>query len=717
VELLKKHLYSLGTKFVLLVIIILTATFAITGIVNYHSQSQALIGNLIKKGKEHGNFLAAISPYSILSHDYTSLDTYVRKISQTDEIVYAMVFSSNGHNMTSFLDSENSYIKPLLKEDKNIDMHALIERINKNRDIIPLVFPIFFNDERLGFITLGLSRNNVDKLTRSGLIRTLIGNTLIIIVLSVFIFVILRYSALMPITNLIRGSESVGRGDLTSHVQIKSNDELGVLTAAFNNMVNSLKISNEQKDDALRQLHELNRTLESRVDNRTHELKSLNLELRHMALHDTLTNLPNRTLLQDRLEQAIRTAHREKKEIGYILMDLDRFKEINDTLGHDVGDLLLIDVGKRLQDELRETDTAGRLGGDEFGIVLPSTGYDEAILVAKKLHRALEEPFQLYDMNFAIGASLGIAIYPQHGEDALTLIRRADVAMYRAKHNNLGLSIYDPDHDTLNPNRLALMSELRQSLEDSSLLVHYQPVINLENHQIARVEALIRWRHPQRGLLSPDQFIPFAEHTEVIKPLTQWVLNSVIEQWHSWRKHGITTIVAVNLSMRNLHDPDLIECLDQLINLKGMKSNSLVLEITESALMYDPIYVQGILQEISRMGIHISIDDFGTGYSSINHLRRLAVNEVKIDRSFVIDMAKDKDDAVIVRSIIDMAHNLGLQVVAEGVETKDVLDILEDHECDMAQGYYLGRPMPTEQVTAILGKQSPPSGKSGEILS
>jgi diguanylate cyclase (GGDEF)-like protein/PAS domain S-box-containing protein len=416
--------------------------------------------------------------------------------------------------------------------------------------------------------------------------------------------------------------------------------------------------------------------------------------LAHQALHDGLTGLPNRSLLLDRLEHAIRGIRRVRGPLALLLLDLDRFKEVNDTLGHHVGDVLLAEVAKRFSETLRESDTVARLGGDEFAILLNGADEEAAERAAGRLLTGLAQPFALGDQSFYLTASIGIAIYPGHGNDPATLLRCADVAMYRAKHHGTGFATYEADNDPHSSQRLSLTADLGRAIELGQLVLHYQPKVSLRTGEARQAEALVRWIHPQHGLISPDQFIGLAEHTGFIKPLTHWVLGEALRQASAWQDAGFDLCVAVNLSAWNLRDPELVATIAGLLETCGTKSSNLQLEITESALMVDPARAMATLTALHEMGIKVSIDDFGTGYSSLAYLRDLPVDEIKIDRSFVLDMMAGVEESfVIIRSVIDLGHNLGLEVVAEGVETQYNLDVLEAMGCDYAQGYRLSRPI------------------------
>ncbi len=420
----------------------------------------------------------------------------------------------------------------------------------------------------------------------------------------------------------------------------------------------------------------------------------------HQALHDSLTDLPNRTLFRDRIKQAIAMAEREGGHLAVAMMDLDRFKDVNDSLGHHAGDALLVEIGRRLRGILRTSDTVARLGGDEFGVLIskPRSAQDVAVVI-EKVRAALEQPVIVDGLSLPAEASIGIAMFPEHGRDVDTLLRHADVAMYSAKEDKSGYLFYDNSRSESDPARLTLVSELRRAIEQHELVLYYQPKAALESGTVNSVEALLRWNHPTRGLVGPDEFIPLAQQTGLIKPLTLYVLEEALGQCHAWQREGMRLGVAVNLSVRNLLDAEFPEQVRRLLDQHRVDPSLLELEITESIVLSDPVRTKRVLDKLSAMGIRLSIDDFGTGYSSLAYLSHLPVDEIKIDRSFVMNMAQCDNDAVIVRSTIDLGRNLGLQVVAEGVETEQAWDELSQLGCNLAQGYYLSRPVPAAELT------------------
>jgi diguanylate cyclase (GGDEF)-like protein/PAS domain S-box-containing protein len=428
----------------------------------------------------------------------------------------------------------------------------------------------------------------------------------------------------------------------------------------------------------------------------------------HQALHDALTGLPNRTLLHDRIQQAILTAEREGGRVAVVMMDLDRFKEVNDSLGHHAGDALLKELGDRLRHVLRASDTVARLGGDEFGLLFPKQSKpSDVVHVLEKIREAIEQPIVLHDLPLAIEASIGVSLYPDDGHDVDALLQRADVAMYAAKESNLAYAFYDEASDTYDPQRLTIVGELRRALERRELVLYYQPKAVLDGGAVTAVEALIRWNHPTRGLVFPDEFIPLAQQTGLIKPLTLYVVSEALRQCGAWQEQGLNLCIAVNLSMRNLLDLEFPEDVRRLLEEWKIDPALLEFEITESTMLADPVRTKLILEKLSSMGIRLAIDDFGTGYSSLAYLKKLPIDEIKIDRSFVMHMREDEDDATIVRSTIDLARNLGLEVVAEGVESEEIWEQLTGLGCTVAQGYYLSRPVPPDVLRDWLLDRAP----------
>ncbi len=425
------------------------------------------------------------------------------------------------------------------------------------------------------------------------------------------------------------------------------------------------------------------------------------------AITDSLTGLPNRRLFLDRAEQTILRAGRQGERAAVMIIDLDRFKEVNDTLGHASGDVLLREIAHRLRRTLRESDTVARLGGDEFAVLLPGVAdADAAALVAVALTAAISRPIAVEGLSLDTEASIGISLYPDHGVEVAVLLQRADVAMYTAKEDRLGHAFYGPERDNYSPERLAMLGELRHAIEDGQLVLHYQPKIDLANADFAGMEVLLRWQHPQRGLLPPAEFIPFAEQTTLIRPLTLHVIERALAQSRVWADEGRPMSVAVNISARNLLEPNFSDDVADRLMRFGVPAERLELEITETVLMANPARALEVLERLSTMGVVLSIDDFGSGYSSLSYLKRLPVDVLKIDKSFVLNMSTSPADAMIVRSTIDLARNLGLRVVAEGIEDQAVYDALRELGCDLGQGFLMSHPLAAEDIGRLLASRA-----------
>ena len=413
-----------------------------------------------------------------------------------------------------------------------------------------------------------------------------------------------------------------------------------------------------------------------------------------LAERDPLTGLPNRRIFQRRVAAAVDDAVRRKHATAVVVADVDRFKEVNDTLGPENGDALLCELGVRLAGTVRTGDTVARLGGDEFGLVLAGIGEQEIPVLLDRLRAAIEAEVTVGDLPISAEASFGYAVAPADGSDADTLLRRADMAMHHAKGSRTGTTRYDPRHDNFDVGKLALVGELRRAIEADELVLHYQPKAELRTGRVCAVEALVRWQHPQRGTVPPDAFLPVAEQTGLIEPLTRWVLATALGQIGRWKDAFAGLTMAVNVSARNIGRTDFPDTVAAALAAAGVPPERLVLEITETALMADPEVAADVLARISDTGVRVSVDDFGQGQTSLGYLSRLSLHELKIDKAFVTDLPDNPAHAAIVRSVVDLGHNLGLQVVAEGVETPETVAVLTATGCDVAQGYLLARPMP-----------------------
>jgi len=426
--------------------------------------------------------------------------------------------------------------------------------------------------------------------------------------------------------------------------------------------------------------------------------------LEYQALHDSLTSLPNRVLLNDRLEHNVSISARDHDSVALFIMDLNGFKEVNDTLGHQVGDLVLVNVATRLQEEIREADIIARLGGDEFAIVLSISTIEEAKAVAERINKLLEKNMEIAGHKLHVSVSIGISIFPEHGQSAKILVQRADVAMYMSKRSHSPYVVYDRDQDTHNIGWLTLPADLEAAIRQSHLQLYYQPKINGESGEVNGVEALLRWQHVRHGWVNPEDIVELAESSGMMNQLTEWVLENALRTLQRWNKTGMELTMAVNLSPHNLHGQEFSALVATMLDKYKIPGKQLTLEITENAFISDPAHAVTVIHQLRKLGVRISIDDYGTGFSSLSYLKQLSACELKIDKVFVMNLNQNEDDKTIVRSTITMAQNLGLEVVAEGVENTDSLQYLREQGCDYLQGYYISKPVAERDFLDWLGR-------------
>jgi diguanylate cyclase (GGDEF)-like protein/PAS domain S-box-containing protein len=436
--------------------------------------------------------------------------------------------------------------------------------------------------------------------------------------------------------------------------------------------------------------------------------------MEHLAMHDALTGLPNRVLFFERLRTDLRYAVRNNEPISVIVVNIRRFKDINDTIGHAKGDQLIKGAASRLLELVRDTDTVARLGGDEFVLILPFANEDTATWVVRRIERSFEKRFTLGSQSYAMGVRCGIALSPDHGTDAGDLLRYADIASHAAPARTEGYAIYSPDLNTYSEDRLHLIGELRNAVATRQLRLHYQPKVDFKTRQVIGTEALVRWQHPEHGLLMPGQFVPDAEMYGMTRQMTGWVIEEAIAQRGRWLKDGIDLSISVNLSMQDLEDTEFTDWIAGVLSSRqsGPQGAGICLEVTETLMMAQPERVQRALEKLAAAGATISIDDFGTGYSSLTYLRQMPLSEVKVDRSFVMDMLGSAGSEAIVRAIVDLSHNLGLKVVAEGVSDEAIYNRLQEMGCDVAQGFFIAKPQPADALTQWLRSSHPWANRS-----
>ena len=500
-----------------------------------------------------------------------------------------------------------------------------------------------------------------------------------------------------PIRQLIEASQAISTGYFNQVKVVKGVRELDALTFSFNQMAEQLQIS-------FRDLERANQNLEQEIVER----QQIGQKLEYNALHDPLTDLPNRTLLMERLEQVIKRIRREENYLCAVLfIDLDRFKIINDSLGHQIGDLLLIAIAQKLTSIVRETDTIARLGGDEFIALLePITQINDAIDIAERIIEELRLPFYLEKRQVFTAASIGIVLSSKEYSQADDILRDADIAMYRAKSRGKArYEMFDQEMYNLAVARHKLENNLRHALDRQEFQVYYQPIISLDNKKIVGFEALLRWQHPEQGLISPAKFLPIAEEIGLIVPIGEWILHSACQQMALWQTQISTASqlkISVNLSAKQLQDPNFLGAVKRVLTQTGLEGKSLQLELTESMLMENLKALTTLLWQLKEEGIELSIDDFGTGYSSLSYLHRLPIDNLKIDRSFIKSIGKEKDGRNIVATIINLAHQMEMTTIAEGIESPKQLDRLQFLGCEKVQGYLFSRPVPSDQATALL---------------
>lgn len=490
------------------------------------------------------------------------------------------------------------------------------------------------------------------------------------------------------------------------HEMVKTDKIFSLVSNTDEIFVNQIIISRVQKWNMIMEANTNIQSLESKLSDQQEQLNNALLELdlknkqihqnnvmlEHVAAHDPLTDLPNRILFNDRLHQILTRSSRESLKFALCVFDINNFKDINEKLGQIMGDRILCEISKRVKNSLRESDTVARLGGDEFALILPGTDEKIAPKIIEKIINTCNKKIEINNHEISVNISLGYSMYPENGIDSTALIKSADVALYYAKRNKKSYVRYDKEEDSRRQYRIKLESELEKAIYAENLDLHYQAIIDLETNQICGVEALCRWLHPRSGLVPPEKFIAIAEENDSINPLSDWVIETALEQCAIWHRNNISLVMSINLSARYLLDATLPLRLKSRLNHYNISPEFIKLEITESTAMADPEHAFEMLSQFHKLGVRISIDDFGTGYSSFAYLKRLPIDELKIDRGFVMDMVQNLNNDVIVKSIIDLAHNLGLVVVAEGVETEDIYKKLQQYQCDLAQGYYMCKP-------------------------
>jgi len=622
------------------------------------------------------NLLGDLSRVALFSHEYQELQPYIEHISLDPHVRKIVILGLENMVMTS---SDLSHIGETKTEFNDTpDAYWRIQNITNATGSLGSVSIMFSNKE------IHVAKKQI---MLTGIKTAIIGMTLIAIAGFISGTLLTRRLSI-----LINSAQRIKSGDLAVRSKLSGRDEISVLGQTFDDMTSSFEQTISTLNKRESELKSIRNELEFRVTERTEELSIANEELEHLANHDPLTGLANRSLLLVKLQQAITHCQQCNTKFALLMLDLDNFKLVNDTLGHDIGDALLVKVSKNLRSLIRKDDLVARLGGDEFCVILRDIGVDSAINISLKINNNIKSINHINQTDVNIGASIGIAIFPDHSTDYTKLMKHSDVAMYEAKKNGLEYVLYEPQFETSNITVLSREKLLINAIEDNELILHYQPKVDFSSGKLVGVEALVRWNLNGK-LIYPDDFIPAAEKSGQIKLLTKWVLNAALEQLALWNRMDKELKMSINVSTKDLDDMNFGTNIADHIKKYDIHPQHLILEITETGVMSNPTRALNILHQLDQLGVEISIDDFGTGYSSLIYLKKMPVNELKIDRSFVLDLLTDSDSLVIVRSIVDLAHNLGITVTAEGVENKSMWDILSLLGCDVAQGYYIGKPM------------------------
>ena len=675
---------GVGAKFMLTVLVIVAGTMAVNTLHFLRTWSIFHEQQLMERGRALGRLISLISPEAILGFDFLLLNDYTREVSSQPDVVYGVIVTPQGVPISSYVDASDPLIGQRLEGPDAKDVMHLLKKLEGEHRLIQLQFPITHNEAQLGRFLVGLSRQSLNREFRRQLLVQIMVVTGIVLFLSGAIYVVLRMNVLYPIRRLIGASRQLGRGKYTP-IEVRSADELGLLTEAFNAMAA--------------------------------EVKEEQAKLHRQANFDALTGLPNRMMAFDRINQEIHRARRFRQRFAVLFIDLDDFKNVNDSLGHAVGDELLVATGGRVRASLRDSDTVARLGGDEFLVLLPDVaGEVEVERVAERLLQVVSEPHELQERRVATRCSIGIALYPDNGKTVEALMANADNAMYQAKATEHGSAIFFTEEMNVRlRERMQMEHDLNVAIEQGQLSVHFQPIVAAPGSLHRGAEALLRWHHPEKGLVSPAEFIPLAEATGQIVPIGDWVLEQACRCWSAWHQGGLNPgFIAINVS-RVQFRRRFAKRVSELMSAYGIPAHALEFEITESVLLDDHQQVVEELNSLRAAGVRLALDDFGTGYSSLSYLKRFRFDILKIDRSFVAGLPGNADDVSLVKAILAMAKGLDLGVLAEGVENQEQLNFLAGQGCDLVQGYLIARPMSEESYVGYLKDRS--SKKDLELLS
>ncbi|HEX2828722.1 MAG TPA: EAL domain-containing protein [Burkholderiales bacterium] len=653
---------GLRAKFTVMVLVLLIGTLAANTYYFVQASIERQEQQLHERGRALGRLISVISPQAILAFDYLQLNDYTREVSSQPDVVYGVVLSRDGMPISTYIRGASTSAREKLEAAGPKALLAALQQLGGEDNLLHLEFPIVHNQVVLGHFLVGLSRESLHREIRGQLARQLGLFAAIVLFLGAAIYAVFRFSVLVPIQKLIAASHEVGRGEYPV-VEVKSTDEFGTLAQAFNTMAAEVKLKQEK--------------------------------LHRQANFDALTGLPNRMMAFDRISREISRAKRSGERFALMFVDLDNFKDVNDSLGHAAGDQLLVGIGARLQACMRDADSVARLGGDEFLVLVPDVADEVEIeRIAARMADAVSEPQELCGRQVVAKCSIGIALYPDNGVSVEALMANVDNAMYQAKALRDGSAMFFTEEmNTRLRSRMELEQDLHTAAKLGQLALHFQPIYVTGTARPAGAEVLLRWQHPERGNVSPADFIPIAEASGQIVAIGDWVLEHACRAWAGWRSHGIDPgILAINISgvqFRKRFSKRLAE----LMAAYGVPAQALELEVTERVLLDDQDSVAEELASLRALGVRLSLDDFGTGYSALSYLKRFKFDLLKIDQGFVAGLPGNPDDTSVVKAILAMAAGLDLKVVAEGVETHEQLHFLTAHGCDFAQGYFLAKPM------------------------
>ena len=657
--------------------------------------------------RARGRALAAVATelaeYALVRQDKAALERLLDGMGANPDVAYMAVFDGDQRPLVerrftptlvraALPDFANDAAPPARGQvgtfDRDIDDRRYLE-------FVAPVWPSAPEASPVGYVRLGLTYEAQRRQFREQMLGA-IGVVSMLVVIAVVATLILTRKLVAPMRRLMRAARAVGSGRLDVYVPAGSSDELGLLTHTFNHMTQ--RLAESQSEVASYQ-----RTLEEKVAQRTRELEIATAQAYKLAQHDILTGLPNRSLLNQRLRQILAQAQRDGTHVACLFLDFDHFKRINDTLGHDAGEPLLQALAQRLRSAVRESDSVARLGGDEFVVILPGLPAEpttfEVMTVLGRVREAFQAPFRLADQTPTLNCSIGVALYPNDALDGVGLIKQADTAMYAAKEaGRNAYRFYTADMNAKVQLRLQLETDMRRGLMDDEFFLVYQPLIEMQTGRACGVEALLRWRDPERGIIGPAEFIPIAEESGMIQALGARVLRDACRQVVQWHRQNMHLRLSVNLSVQQLQHDSWLSVVEEALSSSGLAARHLDLEITESVIITHPEKAVNTLMRLKQMGVSVTVDDFGTGYSSLSYLARLPIQGVKIDQRFVHGLDKNRNDEAITQAIIALSHSLGLRCIAEGVETAAQFDFLKAHGCEEAQGYLIAHPLSESEL-------------------